>query len=88
MQLTVDDWTRLYRAGTAHQIFLNGKDVTRDCVFADDEGGVVRFFERLPEGGIQTDGDGNPITVDTHGAVEIRALPADEWQKYFGPGAA
>lgn len=85
MKLTTEAWVRAYQAGTAHQVFLDGKDVTRRCRFADDEAGVVRLLERDPvDGSIRANRRGEPHTFQATGTVEIRPMARDEWDKYFG----
>ena len=85
MQLTTADWTRFFHDGIAYQVFLDGKDVTKQCAFADDEAGVVRLFERDPiDGGIRANKKGQPHAFQRSGAVEIRKLTRAEWEKYFG----
>lgn len=85
MKLTTDEWTRLYLAGTVYQVFLDGKDVTKRCAYADDEAGVVRLFERDPvDNSVRLDKKGKPHWFELTGAVELRKLSRDEWDRYFG----
>lgn len=85
MRLTSETWARHYQAGTAFQVFLDGKDVTRLCAYADDDDGVVRLFERDPvDRSVRVNKQGKPHSFEKRGEVEIRKLSRAEWDKYFG----
>jgi len=85
VRISVEEWVRHYQAGTAYQVFLDGKDVTRKCAYANDETGVVRLMERDPvDGSVRVNKQGKPHTFEKHGEVEIRKLSRADWDKFFG----
>jgi hypothetical protein len=85
VQLTTESWVAHYHAGTAYQVFLDGKDVTRQCAYANDADGVVRLFERDPvDHSVRVDKRGKPHSFEKRGVVEIRKLSRADWDKYFG----
>lgn len=55
--------------------FLNGREVTHDCWYADVRRGVVRLYLRDEYGerpGIMVDGHGKPAWVERRGHVVLR----------------
>ena len=51
----VDRWQHLARAGVPLRTFVNGKDITSDCRWADDIAGIAEVLVRTPEGNAQFD---------------------------------
>lgn len=52
-------------------VWLNGRDVTRECASADDEMGVVSLYARDDRGQIRTS-CGRPVMRHVFGRVEIK----------------
>lgn len=58
--------------GAKAQAYLDGVDVSAECVEADDEKGWVELLVRDKEGRIRVGFDGEPLVRQHFGAVVIK----------------